>query len=251
MPLCITKFHNTTDLLVRVDGRERLSETSIVTTRGMRLFARDQCHKSCPGRSRCSNLDADRPVPVRWDFDPRRRTLQTMFTAWEILLNFFEIDHENTCSEYLEKRPPTEKLVEDFAYEFIDCPGLSREEYLQLVDHFKRNAPIVERLSYAKILSESDAMELLESFPLSAELKCRIVDLSKFPGTRSRSSETPFEIWRQDDNGNEFLVTAFPRELEARLYRKQLERRGHKQHYWVKSRNSRKLSPGFPHTDKS
>ncbi|MCA9780422.1 MAG: hypothetical protein KC800_27045 [Candidatus Eremiobacteraeota bacterium] len=82
-------------------------------------------------------------------------------------------------------------------------------------------------------------------------MKCRIVDLSKFPGTRNRSSGTPFEVWRQDDNGNEFLVTAFPRELEARLYRKQLERRGHKQHYWVKSRPSRKLIPGFPHTDKS
>jgi len=42
-----------------------------------------------------------------------------------------------------------------------------------------------------------------------------------------------FELWRQDDNGNEFLISTFRSRDEADKARLRLEAKGHKQHYWV------------------
>ena len=44
-----------------------------------------------------------------------------------------------------------------------------------------------------------------------------------------------FELWRQDDNGNRFLVSTFPVFDDAEAKRRELEGKGHKQHYWVES----------------
>jgi hypothetical protein len=47
------------------------------------------------------------------------------------------------------------------------------------------------------------------------------------------------ELWRQDDNGNRFLVGTFAvrAEAEARLYA--LTRRMHKQIYWIVERTGK------------
>ncbi len=84
------------------------------------------------------------------------------FSVWEILLDHFEIDHNEKCWEYLDRNPPTEKLVIDFAYEFHLCPGISNDELHLLTEHFKQNSELVERIAYAKIFSEEAAIRLLD-----------------------------------------------------------------------------------------
>jgi len=43
-----------------------------------------------------------------------------------------------------------------------------------------------------------------------------------------------FEVWRLDDNGNEFLVDAFDERVSAEKRIAELTAGGHKQMYWVK-----------------
>lgn len=51
------------------------------------------------------------------------------------------------------------------------------------------------------------------------------------------SMEVPrFELWRQDDNANEFLVQTFSCRQEAMQKMGRLALGGHKQLYWIKSR---------------
>lgn len=46
-----------------------------------------------------------------------------------------------------------------------------------------------------------------------------------------------YQIWRQDDNGNQFVVDSYPT-FEAAVQSKQsLEDSGHKQFYWIVSMN--------------
>ena len=42
-----------------------------------------------------------------------------------------------------------------------------------------------------------------------------------------------FELWRQDDNGNKVIVKGGLTESDANCWRDELERKGHKQTYWV------------------
>ena len=42
-----------------------------------------------------------------------------------------------------------------------------------------------------------------------------------------------YEVWRQDDNGREFLVGAWSTREEAEQEQRDLERHGHKQSYYV------------------
>jgi hypothetical protein len=42
-----------------------------------------------------------------------------------------------------------------------------------------------------------------------------------------------FELWRQDDNGNRFLVGAFIDRAEAEKRLAELTRNPHKQTYWI------------------
>lgn len=53
---------------------------------------------------------------------------------------------------------------------------------------------------------------------------------------------TTWELWRQDDNGNEFLVERFESEEAARESLARYESLQHKQTYWV--RESREAPPG-------
>jgi len=50
----------------------------------------------------------------------------------------------------------------------------------------------------------------------------------------AKSKYRVFEVWRMDDNGNEFLVYAFddPEAAERRVA--ELAAGGHKQMYWLK-----------------
>lgn len=42
-----------------------------------------------------------------------------------------------------------------------------------------------------------------------------------------------WQLWRQDDNGQKFLVETFSLEQEAQAQLEVLESRGHKQTYWI------------------
>ncbi len=44
---------------------------------------------------------------------------------------------------------------------------------------------------------------------------------------------TTFELWRQDDNGNRFLIRSFEERTQAEAELKRLESGGHKQTYWI------------------
>lgn len=44
-----------------------------------------------------------------------------------------------------------------------------------------------------------------------------------------------WELWRQDDHGNEFLMRAFDDRATAEAARDKYAGRGHHQHYWVKA----------------
>jgi hypothetical protein len=43
----------------------------------------------------------------------------------------------------------------------------------------------------------------------------------------------PFELWRQDDNGNRFLIDAYDNLAEAETRLAELARIPHKQTYWI------------------
>ncbi len=49
------------------------------------------------------------------------------------------------------------------------------------------------------------------------------------------SHKKKFEVWRQDDNGNKFLVDKHETREAAEASAKTLTDRGHKQHYWVET----------------
>jgi hypothetical protein len=46
-------------------------------------------------------------------------------------------------------------------------------------------------------------------------------------------SPVSYEIWRQDDNGNRFLVASFPARETAEQRLAELTRCSHKQTYWI------------------
>ncbi len=47
-----------------------------------------------------------------------------------------------------------------------------------------------------------------------------------------------FELWRQDDNGNRFLVDTFATRSQAEELMAELSRVPHKQTYWVDEKSS-------------
>lgn len=47
-----------------------------------------------------------------------------------------------------------------------------------------------------------------------------------------------WQLWRQDDNGGRFVMAEFERRYEAMTEMETMERRGHKQTYWVSSRET-------------
>lgn len=51
---------------------------------------------------------------------------------------------------------------------------------------------------------------------------------------RTPSGYRVFEVWRLDDNGNEFLVDTFDDRESAEKKVAELAAGGHKQTYWVK-----------------
>lgn len=54
-------------------------------------------------------------------------------------------------------------------------------------------------------------------------------------GTASAAAPETWELWRQDDNGNIFLVSVHPDEGSASLRMSGFESGTvHKQHYWIK-----------------
>lgn len=58
-------------------------------------------------------------------------------------------------------------------------------------------------------------------------------------------SEPQWELWRQDDNGQRFLVARFSCQSEAESQRCSFEEKGHKQLYWVSQSPKEKPKPDF------
>ncbi|MBW3570096.1 MAG: hypothetical protein KY467_03210 [Gemmatimonadetes bacterium] len=52
----------------------------------------------------------------------------------------------------------------------------------------------------------------------------------------SNADATAWELWRQDDNGNRFLIAAFDSVRAAEAEQRRFEALGHKQTYWVQPR---------------
>jgi hypothetical protein len=46
-------------------------------------------------------------------------------------------------------------------------------------------------------------------------------------------TENDWQLWRQDDSGNRYLVAGKLSEVEARRLLEEYEARGHKQLYWI------------------
>lgn len=53
-------------------------------------------------------------------------------------------------------------------------------------------------------------------------------------GKAQKARGPAWSVWRQDDNGHVFLVRSGMTEADARRLARDLERKGHKQAYWVK-----------------
>jgi hypothetical protein len=53
-------------------------------------------------------------------------------------------------------------------------------------------------------------------------------------GSAYGSSAMPWELWRQDELGNEFLIRVFDDRAGAERGRDEFIARGHHQHYWVR-----------------
>lgn len=51
---------------------------------------------------------------------------------------------------------------------------------------------------------------------------------------QAQSKNSMFEVWRLDDNGNEFLVDTFDNRESAEVKIAALTAGGHKQTYWLK-----------------
>jgi hypothetical protein len=49
-------------------------------------------------------------------------------------------------------------------------------------------------------------------------------------------AEGAWELWRQDDNGNRFVITRFHSAEAAEAEQRRFEALGHKQTYWVQRR---------------
>lgn len=52
-----------------------------------------------------------------------------------------------------------------------------------------------------------------------------------------KPSEGDWQVWRQDDAGNQYLIVSGLSEVEARRLLVEYERRGHKQLYWIRRSN--------------
>ena len=47
------------------------------------------------------------------------------------------------------------------------------------------------------------------------------------------NAEKRFQLWREDDNGNRFLITIYERRRDAEQRLQELQKGGHKQLYWI------------------
>lgn len=54
------------------------------------------------------------------------------------------------------------------------------------------------------------------------------------PDDRLTAADAAWQVWRQDDAGNQFVVRAGLSETAARALAAELEARGHKQMYWIR-----------------
>ncbi|GIF37945.1 hypothetical protein [Actinoplanes xinjiangensis] len=57
-------------------------------------------------------------------------------------------------------------------------------------------------------------------------------------------TDAAWVVWRQDDNGNRFVVTKRAVRAEAEELAAEMEARGHKQLYWVAAAASDQPQPG-------
>ncbi|MCC6977774.1 MAG: heavy metal translocating P-type ATPase [Candidatus Melainabacteria bacterium] len=81
-----------------------------------------------------------------------------------------------------------------------------------------------------------------EKFLPSAQTKTAPVPAAQSePAASCCAHEKKFEVWRQDDNGNQFVVDKFATQEQAEASAKTLMDRGHKQLYWVQVSRKKEL----------
>lgn len=59
----------------------------------------------------------------------------------------------------------------------------------------------------------------------------------------SDARENGWELWRQDDNGNRFVIGRFDTVAAAEAEQRRFEALGHKQTYWVQARSNAGQEP--------
>ncbi|HEX9022696.1 MAG TPA: hypothetical protein VF799_02550 [Geobacteraceae bacterium] len=59
-----------------------------------------------------------------------------------------------------------------------------------------------------------------------------------------------FELWRQDDNGNKFLIEVFTDRILAELRLAELSSNIHKQTYWIVEKQNEPPSPPSPRSSR-
>jgi|CXWL01.1.fsa_nt_gi hypothetical protein len=106
----------------------------------------------------------------------------------------------------------------------------SGEQFL-LEDHKDMPEPFGVSAYFVEPLE--DAVEILNDVLGALELTS-----ASLAWLSPRISLPPFDLWRQDDNGNRFYIDQFPCRADAEHARDGYERRGHKQAYFVERAES-------------
>jgi hypothetical protein len=90
------------------------------------------------------------------------------------------------------------------------------------------------------VLREPEFDHVLRHLHVPAEWLMWRFDQAKeaAPGEREQlfKDEHSWEVWRQDDNGNAFLMQYAASERDAKCVAETFERRAHKQIYWIARR---------------
>ncbi len=85
--------------------------------------------------------------------------------------------------------------------------------------------------SFVEGVYQGGPPELSQLVEFGAPGTARSSDTDHRPGVTSPAPA--WELWRQDDNGNRFLVSAGHTRSEAEQLARHFEERGHKQMYWI------------------
>ncbi len=153
----------------------------------------------------------------------------------------------DTSVQTISRTIGSSSLVEELIFKFthsckIDflLPGLEPTgRYVEIatvaIVHFKDGKIASEHIYWdqASVLVQLGLLDPSGVPVCGVESSNKVVDKS----IPFRDLDPPqYEVWRQDDNGNKFLVCSFTQEKYALEYVEELTSRGHKQVYWCEKK---------------